>query len=107
MEDPATGTPSAPPLVSAIGICKAYGGAQALRGAALTILPGEAHGLVGANGAGKSTLIRILAGLTAPDAGEILIDGKPVAIENSARREHARDELHSSGARLRSRNDSD
>ena len=81
MEDPATGTPSAPPLVSAIGICKTYGGAQALRGAALTILPGEAHGLVGANGAGKSTLIRILAGLTAPDAGEILIDGKPVAIE--------------------------
>ncbi len=81
MEDPVTGMPSAPPLVSAIGICKAYGGAQALRGATLTILPGETHGLVGANGAGKSTLIRILAGLAAPDGGEILVDGKLVVVE--------------------------
>jgi ribose transport system ATP-binding protein len=84
-----TGTPSAAPLVSAIGICKAYGGAQALRGATLTIPPGETHGLVGANGAGKSTLIRILAGLTAADDGAILVDGKPVVIDTP----HAANEL--------------
>jgi ribose transport system ATP-binding protein len=89
MEDPMAGTSSAPTLVSAIGICKAYGGAQALRGATLTILPGETHGLVGANGAGKSTLIRILAGLTAPDAGDVLVDGNPVVIETP----HAANEL--------------
>jgi ABC-type sugar transport system ATPase subunit len=89
MEDPMAGTSSAPTLVSAIGICKAYGGAQALRGATLTVLPGETHGLVGANGAGKSTLIRILAGLTAPDAGDVLVDGNPVVIETP----HAANEL--------------
>ena len=89
MEDPMAGTSSAPTLVSAIGICKAYGGAQALRGATLTILPGETHGLVGANGAGKSTLIRILAGLTAPDAGDVLVDGNSVVIETP----HAANEL--------------
>ena len=88
-EGSVTGTPSASPLVSAIGICKAYGGAQALRGVTLTIPPGETHGLVGANGAGKSTLIRILAGLTSPDAGKIFVDGRPVTIETP----HAANEL--------------
>ncbi len=68
------------PFVSANAVSKAYGGAQALKGVSLSILPGEVHGLVGANGAGKSTLIRVLAGLTQPDAGEIRIDGKRVAI---------------------------
>ena len=72
-------TPIAP-LVEVVGIAKAYGGAQALKGVSLTILPGEVHGLVGANGAGKSTLIRILAGLAQPDRGDILFDGRPVAI---------------------------
>ena len=76
------GTPSAPPFVSARAVTKSYGGAQALRGVSLSILPGEVNGLVGANGAGKSTLIRVLAGLTEPDSGEICIDGKPVVIGN-------------------------
>ena len=70
-----TGTPVASPFVSVSGIAKAYGGAHALRGVSLSILPGKVHGLVGANGAGKSTLIRVLAGLTQPDRGEIIIDG--------------------------------
>jgi ribose transport system ATP-binding protein len=71
-----TGTPPASPFVSVSGIAKAYGGAQALRGVSLSILPGKVHGLVGANGAGKSTLIRVLAGLTQPDRGEIVVDGQ-------------------------------
>src|SRR5664280_2158434 len=72
------GTPPAPPFVAANAISKAYGGAQALRAVSLSIVPGEVHGLVGANGAGKSTLIRILAGLTQPDSGQIIVDGRRV-----------------------------
>jgi len=69
---------AAPPLVCARAIAKSYGGAKALRGVDIEIAPGEVHGLVGANGAGKSTLIKVLAGLTQPDAGQVLVDGQAV-----------------------------
>src|ERR1700735_1441123 len=75
-------TSHSPPFVSVRSISKSYGGAQALRGASLSILPGDVHGLVGANGAGKSTLIRILAGLTQPDGGDILVDGERIIADN-------------------------
>ncbi len=68
------------PFLSAEGITKSFGGAQALKGASLDIAPGEVHGLVGANGAGKSTMIKTLAGLVTPDGGTVHLDGKPVAI---------------------------
>jgi ribose transport system ATP-binding protein len=74
--------PQPAPFVSVRSVSKSYGGAQALRGVSLSVFPGQVHGLVGANGAGKSTLIRILAGLTQPDGGEILIDGKHVIADN-------------------------
>ena len=73
-----TGTPRVSPLVSVNAISKAYGGAEALNAVSLTIIPGEIHGLVGANGAGKSTLIKVLAGLTQPDSGEIVVDGRRI-----------------------------
>lgn len=65
-----------PPAVELRGIVRTYGASQALRGADLTLLPGEVHGLVGQNGAGKSTIIRILAGIEHADAGEIRIGGQ-------------------------------
>ncbi len=70
-------TLEARPLAEARGVSKSFGGAQALKDVSLSLHAGEIHGLVGANGAGKSTFIRILAGLVRPDAGEILLDGKP------------------------------
>jgi putative ABC transport system ATP-binding protein len=46
-----------------------------LRGVSLTIVKGEAVGIVGASGSGKSTLLMIMAGLERPDKGEVEIDG--------------------------------
>jgi ribose transport system ATP-binding protein len=75
-------TPQSPPFVSVRSVSKSYGGAQALRSVSLSIFPGQVHGLVGANGAGKSTVIRILAGLTQPDDGDIVVEGKRVVADN-------------------------
>ena len=76
---------AAPPFLAARGITKSFGGAKALKGVSLDIMPGEVHGLVGANGAGKSTLIRILAGLVQPDGGTVAVDGRSVAIDTPQR----------------------
>jgi ribose transport system ATP-binding protein len=67
-------------FLSLDNVAKAYAGVPALRRVALTIEAGEIHALMGENGAGKSTLIKILAGVVAPDAADIRIDGKPVTI---------------------------
>jgi ABC-type sugar transport system ATPase subunit len=66
--------------LEARGLTKTYGGVRALDDASLALRPGEIRGLVGANGAGKSTLVKILTGLVAPDAGEVLVGGKPLQL---------------------------
>ena len=66
--------------LEARGLTKRYGGVRALDDASLALRPGEIRGLVGANGAGKSTLVKILTGLVAPDAGRVLVDGKPLQL---------------------------
>jgi ABC-type sugar transport system ATPase subunit len=66
-----------PALVCA-GVSKHYGGVRALDDVAWELRPGEVHALCGENGAGKSTLARILAGITEPDSGEILLGGRAV-----------------------------
>lgn len=69
---------SAAPVLEARHIKRHFGAVVALADASLNLRPREVLGLVGDNGAGKSTLLKILSGVIAPSAGEIVIDGKPV-----------------------------
>lgn len=72
------------PLLALGDITKSYGPVPVLRGTSLVIEPGEIHALMGENGAGKSTLIKILAGVVAPDGGDIRVDDHPVTIDSPA-----------------------
>src|SRR4051812_24156865 len=80
---------TAPLLLEATGIAKAYGAVAALRNASLAVRPGEVHALMGANGAGKSTLVKILTGGVRPDAGTILIRGEKRDLHSPARARRA------------------
>ena len=70
------------PLLEMRGISKRFPGVVALDAVDFHIARGEVVALVGENGAGKSTLMKILGGVHQPDAGEILLDGQPVKIQN-------------------------
>lgn len=65
----------APYVACLKGVSKSFGPTRAVSEVSLAIPPGEVFGLVGENGAGKSTLAKMLAGVIAPDSGQILIQG--------------------------------
>jgi branched-chain amino acid transport system ATP-binding protein len=60
------------------GVSKSFRGLKAVTGASFAVTPGAIHGLIGPNGAGKTTIFNMVAGVYAPDEGEILFDGQPV-----------------------------
>jgi len=64
------------PALSLRGLRKVYGDVVAVDALDLEVLPGECFGLLGPNGAGKTTTIEICEGLTAPDAGQVLVLGE-------------------------------
>ncbi len=66
------------PMILATGLQKSYAGQRVVNGLNLSINKGECFGLLGPNGAGKTTTLRILLGLTTPDAGSITLCGLPV-----------------------------
>jgi len=68
------------PILQLAAIDKHFGATQALAGVSLTVRSHEIHAIMGENGAGKSTLMKILSGVIAPDAGEIILDGEAVTI---------------------------
>ena len=77
------------PVLALEDVHKSYGSNHALRGIDLRIHPGEVHGLLGKNGAGKSTLIKVIAGVTTPDRGQVLVHGAPVVLGSPARAREA------------------
>ncbi len=60
-------------------IVKHYGGVIALSDGSLDVQSGEVLALMGANGSGKSTLSKVIAGVVAPDEGQLLLDGKQIS----------------------------
>ncbi len=69
-------------LLEVVELTKQFPGVKALDRFSFSLRRGEIHALVGENGAGKSTLIHILGGALKPDAGEILLEGKPTHFQN-------------------------
>lgn len=75
------------PLLEVKGLSFGYQkGQQTLRDVSFSIGKGEMVSIVGRNGAGKSTLSKLICGFETPDAGEIFLNGKPLAEENIRRR---------------------
>jgi putative ABC transport system ATP-binding protein len=65
-------------LLRARDLYKRFGMTEALRGADLTVAPGEVVAVTGPSGSGKSTLLHCAAGILAPDRGEIVFDGRRI-----------------------------
>ena len=64
------------PLVEVKGVSKQFGQNPVLKSIDLSVYPGEAIAVIGPSGTGKSTILRIIAGLLAPDTGEIWVSGQ-------------------------------
>lgn len=69
-------------ILKMCGISKHFPGVNALENVNFELKPGEIHALIGENGAGKSTLMKVLTGIYQPDAGTILLRGKPYQSKN-------------------------
>jgi len=65
-------------LIEVSGVTKAFGPKIAVDDATFTARPGGITYLLGPNGAGKTTVIRMIAGLSTPDAGAITVNGRPI-----------------------------
>jgi putative ABC transport system ATP-binding protein len=63
------------PVLAARKVIKSFGATPALRGADVTVAPGEVLAVMGPSGSGKSTLLHCLAGILRPDSGEVWFDG--------------------------------
>jgi putative ABC transport system ATP-binding protein len=78
------------PLVAAVGLRKAFGRTEALRGVSMTLAPAEVLAVTGPSGSGKSTLLLCLAGVLRPEAGHVLYGGQRLDELSESRRTRLR-----------------
>ena len=71
-------------LIEMRDITKEYRGVAVVKNVTFTLEAGEIHALLGENGAGKSTLTKMMAGVTLPTRGEMIVDGKPALFSTPA-----------------------
>lgn len=76
-------------LLDIRGVSKFFPGVKALDNVSFSLQRGEIMALLGENGAGKSTLIKVLTGVYQRDAGEIVLNGQPIAPRNTAQAQQA------------------
>ncbi len=74
------------PVLELKGLCKSFGGLQAVRDVSLTIMPGDRKAIIGPNGAGKTTLFNVITGIFPATAGNIVLFGQDVTNWPSHRR---------------------
>ncbi len=74
------------PVLELVGLCKSFGGLQAVRGVDLRIMPGDRKAIIGPNGAGKTTLFNLITGILRATGGQVLLFGSDVTRWPSHRR---------------------
>ena len=67
-----------PPLLTANGLVKNFGGVKAVDNVNIEVRKGSITGLIGPNGAGKTTLFNLLSQFIRPDRGQVMFDGDPI-----------------------------
>ena len=72
-------------MLELVGLTRRYGDVVALDDLSISIPAGEVFGLLGPNGAGKTTAMRTVLGISTPDAGRVLLDGKAVGLDERRR----------------------
>src|SRR5258708_28456955 len=73
-------------VIAAVDIRKRFGALAVLDGVNLSLMEGEAVGVVGPNGAGKTTLLNVMSGALAPDSGRVDFRGRGVTSPRAADR---------------------
>jgi len=74
------------PALELKGLCKSFGGLQAVRAVDLKIFPGDRKAIIGPNGAGKTTLFNVITGIFPATSGQVMLFGQDVTRWPSQRR---------------------
>ncbi len=70
-------------LLEVQNVVMQFGGLKALNEVNLAVMPGTIHGLIGPNGSGKSTMMNVLTGIYVPTSGDVRLEGRSIAGQNS------------------------